>query len=34
MSYPPDVKSQDLFLELQREAREAGLGLWIGGPSP
>jgi len=28
VSYPPDVKYQDLFLELQREAREAGRGLW------
>jgi micrococcal nuclease len=27
-TYPPDVKYADLFLELQREAREAGLGLW------
>lgn len=27
-SYPPDVKYQDLFLQLQKEAREAGLGLW------
>ena len=25
---PPDVKWIDYFLELQREAREAGLGLW------
>lgn len=27
-TYPPDVKYQDLFLVLQREAREAGRGLW------
>ena len=27
-TYPPDVKYQDLFLELQREAREEGRGLW------
>ncbi|MBC8263285.1 MAG: thermonuclease family protein [Anaerolineales bacterium] len=27
-TYPPDVKYQDRFLELQREAREAGWGLW------
>ncbi len=27
-TYPPDIKYQDLFLRLQREAREAGLGLW------
>jgi len=31
-TYPPDVKYADLFLDLQREAREAGLGLW--GPTP
>ena len=27
-SYPPDIKYQDLFLELQTEARNAGRGLW------
>lgn len=27
-TYPPNVKYQDLFLELQAEAREAGRGLW------
>lgn len=27
-SYPPDVKHQDLFARLEREAREAGRGLW------
>ena len=27
-TYPPDVKYQELFLSLQREARDAGLGLW------
>ena len=27
-TYPPDVKYQQEFLELQRQAREAGLGLW------
>ena len=27
-TYPPDVKYQALFLQLQREAEEAGLGLW------
>jgi micrococcal nuclease len=27
-TYPPDVKHQDLFIELQRQAREAGRGLW------
>lgn len=35
-TYPPDVKYQDLFLQLQREAKEAGRGLWgiISTPSP
>ncbi len=28
MTVPPYVKYQDLFLRLQREAREAGRGLW------
>jgi micrococcal nuclease len=27
-TFPPDVKYADLFLEAQREAREAGRGLW------
>lgn len=27
-TYPPDVKYQDLFLSLQREAQEADRGLW------
>ena len=27
-TYPPDVKYQDRFVELQQEAREAGRGLW------
>ncbi len=27
-TYPPDVKYQELFLQLEREAREAGRGLW------
>ncbi|MGH2455401.1 MAG: thermonuclease family protein [Candidatus Limnocylindria bacterium] len=31
-SYPPDVLYQDLFRAAEREAREAGVGLW--GPSP
>ena len=26
----PNVKHQGLFLKLQREAREAGRGLWSG----
>lgn len=35
-TYPPDVKYQDLFLSLQREAQGAGRGLWsaCAGPSP
>ncbi len=28
MTVPPNVKHQALFLKLQREAREAGRGLW------
>jgi len=28
MTIPPNVKYQELFLKLQREAREAGRGLW------
>lgn len=28
ISYPPDVKYQELFAGLQQQAREAGLGLW------
>ena len=28
MTVPPNVKHQELFLKLQREAKEAGLGLW------
>jgi len=27
-TYPPDVRYQELFLSLQREARDAGRGLW------
>lgn len=27
-SYPPDVKHQDLFARLEREARAGGRGLW------
>lgn len=27
-TYPPDVAHTDLFVELEREAREAGRGLW------
>ncbi len=28
MTVPPNVKHQELFLKFQREAREAGRGLW------
>ncbi len=28
-TYPPDVKYQDLFLQLEREAKIAGRGLWV-----
>ena len=31
-TYPPDVKYQDVFLQLQTEAREAGRGLWAPPP--
>jgi len=31
MTVPPNVKYAELFLELQREARENGRGLWRGG---
>ena len=33
-TYPPDVKYADLFLAAEREAREAGRGLWGATPSP
>jgi len=32
-TYPPDVKYQDIFLKLQREARETGRGLWASQPA-
>jgi micrococcal nuclease len=28
MTIPPNVRYQELFLKLQREARQAGRGLW------
>jgi micrococcal nuclease len=31
MTIPPNVKHQELFLKLQREARESGRGLWARG---
>ena len=27
-THPPDLKYVDLFLKLQREARESGMGIW------
>jgi micrococcal nuclease len=33
MTVPPNVRHQSLFLKLQREAREAGRGLWAD-PAP
>jgi len=30
MTVPPNVKHQELFVKLQREARDAGRGLWRG----
>jgi len=32
-TYPPDVAFSDLFVQLESEAREAGLGLWVA-PAP
>ncbi len=34
VTYPPDVRYQDLFLEMQQEAREAERGLWGPAPTP
>lgn len=34
-TYPPDVKYADtIYLDAQREAREAGIGLWGAAPTP
>lgn len=33
-TYPPDVRYESMFLELQREAREAERGLWGATPVP
>jgi micrococcal nuclease len=33
VTFPPDVKYQDLLLKMQQEAREAGRGLWAS-PQP
>ena len=29
-TYPPNVKYQDRFLELEKKARETKMGLWMG----
>ncbi|MGI9862938.1 thermonuclease family protein [Moorella naiadis] len=34
MTVPPNVKYADLFVKLQKEAREAGKGLWGAAPVP
>jgi micrococcal nuclease len=34
MTIPPNVRYQDLFLRLERDARAAGRGLWGLGPLP
>ena len=31
VAYPPDVNYEALFLQLQAEAQDAGLGLWANG---
>jgi micrococcal nuclease len=33
-TYPPDVKYQDYFLQLQQQARQSNLGLWAPHQSP
>jgi len=33
-TYPPDVRYQELFLQMQQEAMDAGLGLWGAIPIP
>lgn len=33
-AYPPDVKHQALFSELESQARAAGRGMWAARPSP
>ena len=33
-TFPPDVRYVDLYLEAQRQARDAGLGLWGEPPEP
>ena len=34
LTVPPNVRHQSLFLKLQREARDAGRGLWRPGDTP
>jgi len=34
VTFPPDVKYADLFRRLEKEAREAGRGLWALSPAP
>lgn len=34
MTVPPNVKYSELFVKFQREAREAGKGLWAAGAAP
>lgn len=33
-AYPPDTKYQDLLEEKERAARQKGLGMWAGSPTP
>ena len=33
-TYPPDVKHADLFVQLEREARDKQVGLWAPAPEP
>jgi len=33
-TFPPDVKYVNLYLDLQRQAREKGAGIWGGGATP
>jgi micrococcal nuclease len=34
VTYPPDVKYVDVYLEMQTEARDAEIGLWGPAPTP
>jgi hypothetical protein len=33
-TYPPDVKYQDMLLQMQQDARANGRGMWAGQPPP